>query len=130
MQKPFLLALLIGLIGGVVAITAQQVSSPELREYATPAGLEELLSSQDENVLLVDVRTQREYNAGHIPGAINVPYQQIQQDLPAAEGDPIIVVYCQSGRRSGIAFSTLRRQGYERIVDFGGIVRWQGELER
>lgn len=111
-------------------IMAQQVSDRELSQYATPAGLAELIENESEEYLLVDVRTEREYNAGHIPTAINVPYQVIGRRLPEAEGDPILIVYCQSGRRSGIAFQTLRRAGYERIVDFGGIVRWDGELER
>lgn len=111
-------------------IMAQQVSDRELSQYATPAGLAELIENESEEYLLVDVRTEGEYNAGHIPTAINVPYQVIGRRLPEAEGDPILIVYCQSGRRSGIAFQTLRRAGYERIVDFGGIVRWNRELER
>lgn len=109
---------------------AQQVSDEALSNYATPAGLAELIESEQESYLLVDVRTAGEYNRGHIPSAINVPYQVISRDLPETEGDTIVVVYCQSGRRSGIAYENLRSQGYDRVVDFGGIVRWQGELER
>lgn len=118
------------LLLGAAPLTAQQVTDRALSEYATPAGLAELIESGSEEYLLVDVRTDQEYDGGHIPTAINIPYQLIGRELPESDGNPILIVYCRSGRRSGIAFETLRTQGYDRIVDFGGIVRWNGELER
>ena len=130
MRTTVVIALLVLLLLGAKSLFAQQVSDRSLRAYASPAGLEQLIEGEEQEYLLVDVRTDREYASGHIPTAINVPYQLIGEELPEVEGDPILVVYCRSGRRSGIAFNTLRRLGYERIVDFGGIVRWRGELER
>lgn len=111
-------------------VTAQQTTDPALRDYTTPSGLAQLIEEEPVPYLLVDVRTPAEYAAGHIPSAINIPYQTIGRDLPAIEDDTILVVYCRSGRRSGIAYDTLRSRGYQHIVDFGGIVRWRGELER
>lgn len=112
------------------ALVAQQTTDSSLRDYTTPAGLQQLIETEEKPYLLVDVRTPAEYAAGHIPSAINVPYQNIARDLPEGAEETILVVYCRSGRRSGIAYDTLRAQGYDRIVDFGGIVRWRGELER
>lgn len=112
------------------ALFAETATDPELKPYTTPAGLQELIEEQEVPYLLVDVRTPAEYEAGHIPTAINIPYQNVATDLPENSGDRVIVVYCRSGRRSGIAFEALRSKGYERLVDFGGIVRWRGELEQ
>ena len=112
------------------ALVAQQTTDSSLRDYTTPGGLQQLIETEEKPYLLVDVRTPAEYAAGHIPSAINIPYQNIGRDLPESAEDTILVVYCRSGRRSGIAFNTLRSQGYDQIVDFGGIVRWRGDLER
>jgi rhodanese-related sulfurtransferase len=118
------------LIVVTTGLSAQQTTDPALREYTTPSGLSRLIQEESPSYLLVDVRTPAEYAGGHIPTAINIPYQNIARDLPETEEDTILVVYCRSGRRSGIAYDTLRSTGYDRIVDFGGIVRWRGELER
>ena len=83
-----------------------------------------------ENFVLLDVRTQEEFNAGHIAGAILLPYDEI--NLKAAtvlpEKEKEIVLYCRSGRRSAIAKKALVELGYKDVKDFGGINRWQGEL--
>ena len=83
-----------------------------------------------ENFVLLDVRTQEEFNAGHIPSAILLPYDEI--NLKAAtvlpEKEKEIVLYCRSGRRSAIAKKALVELGYKDVEDFGGINRWQGDL--
>ena len=83
-----------------------------------------------ENFVLLDVRTQEEFDAGHIPTAILLPYDEI--NLKAAtvlpDKEKKIVLYCRSGRRSAIAKKALVELGYKDVKDFGGISRWQGEL--
>ena len=83
-----------------------------------------------ENFVFLDVRTQEEFDAGHIPTAILLPYDEINLKaaivLPDKEKE--IVVYCRSGRRSAIAKKALVELGYKDVKDFGGISRWQGEL--
>lgn len=74
--------------------------------------------------LVIDVRTPAEYAAGHVAGAVNIPYDQIAQKivaLPGANKDTAILVYCRSGRRSAIARQALERQGFRRILDGGGM---------
>ncbi|SDH75239.1 rhodanese-like domain-containing protein [Propionivibrio dicarboxylicus] len=73
---------------------------------------------------VIDVRTPAEYVAGHIDGAINIPVERIGQDLRAVKGvrqDSTILLYCRSGRRSAIAAEVIRQQGYQRVLDGGGI---------
>ena len=84
-----------------------------------------------ENFVLLDVRTPEEFAEGHIRGAVLLPYDQVEQKAASLlhDKDKLIIVYCRSGRRSAIAADTLRALGYKNVKDFGGISRWQGELE-
>ncbi|WP_432695692.1 rhodanese-like domain-containing protein [Marinobacterium sp. YM272] len=75
-----------------------------------------------DGALLVDVRTEQEYNSGHLEGAQLIPYQQVVQQF-AARGipkDQPVVLYCRSGNRAGIAEAALREAGYTRLFNAGG----------
>jgi phage shock protein E len=71
--------------------------------------------------LWIDVRTLEEYNAGHLEGAINIPYDEIEQKIEAVAADKTadIQLYCRSGRRSGIALESLRSLGYSKVTNAG-----------
>ncbi len=76
--------------------------------------------------LLVDVRTQAEYDAQHISGAVLIPDSEISAQAEAELPDKSarILVYCRSGRRSALAVQTMISMGYTQIYDFGGILDW------
>ena len=97
----------------------------------TPEEAKSIMDSQ-EGYIILDVREQEEYDQGHIPGAILIPYTQIEEaaadQLP--EKDQLILVYCRSGRRSKIAADTLVQMGYTNIKEFGGIIDWPYEVEK
>lgn len=81
-----------------------------------------------EDVILLDVRTQEEFDGGHISGAICLPNEDITPDLPlpfAKESE--ILVYCRSGRRSAEAAEKLADMGFTNVADFGGIIDWPYE---
>ena len=82
--------------------------------------------------VIVDVRRQDEYDAGHIPGAILIPNESITDTRPEQLPDleQIILVYCRSGRRSKEAAQKLADMGYKNIYEFGGIIDWTGEIEK
>ena len=86
----------------------------------------------EEGYVILDVREQDEYDAGHISGAILIPYTQIEvkanEMLP--DKDQLILVYCRSGRRSKIAAEALAELGYTNIKEFGGILDWPYEVEK
>ncbi len=84
----------------------------------------------DDGHVVVDVRRQDEYDAGHIPGAILIPNESIGCDSPEAlpDYDQIILIYCRSGNRSKQAAQKLAGMGYKNIYEFGGINTWTGEI--
>lgn len=90
------------------------------------------MMKDEKNYIILDVRTPEEYLEGHIPGAINVPNEEIGtaeiSELP--DKSQLILVYCRSGRRSKEASQKLARLGYTNIVEFGGINDWNGEIEK
>ncbi|MGF1681980.1 rhodanese-like domain-containing protein [Photobacterium minamisatsumaniensis] len=75
-------------------------------------------SVQQGKPLLIDVRTNEEFIAGHLPNAINIPYDQIDRlSTIAADKSQVIFLYCRSGRRSAIAESSVLKQGYEHVYN-------------
>ena len=86
----------------------------------------------EKDYIILDVRRPDEYAAGHIPGAINVPNEDIGTAEIAALPDKSqrILVYCRSGRRSKEASAKLVKLGYTDIVEFGGIQDYKGEIEK
>ena len=84
----------------------------------------------DDGHVIVDVRRQDEYDAGHIPGAILIPNESIGCDSPELlpDYDQVILIYCRSGNRSKQAAQKLASMGYKNIYEFGGINTWTGEI--
>ena len=80
---------------------------------------------------VVDVRTAEEFASGHVPGAINIPYDQIARRASEI-GPPStqVVLYCRTGRRSGIAVEALQKAGYEKLYDLRSVTAWPGELAK
>jgi rhodanese-related sulfurtransferase len=118
--------LMIALVIGGLFMFMQNGNANQTMKYEE---LQNKLNAQ-ENFVLLDVRTQEEFDAGHIAGAILLPYDEINLKaatvLPDKEKE--IVLYCRSGRRSAIAKKALVELGYKDVEDFGGINRWKGEL--
>ena len=88
------------------------------------------MMAQESGYVILDVRRPDEFAAGHIPNAINIANESIGTDeipeLP--DKNQLIMVYCRSGRRSKEAAEKLVKLGYTNIVEFGGILDWEGEI--
>ena len=91
----------------------------------------EIMKSESGYVIL-DVRRPDEFAEGHIPGAINLPNEEIGTAEISSLPDKaqLILVYCRSGRRSKVAAEKLVKLGYTNIIEFGGILDWKGDIER
>lgn len=90
------------------------------------------MMEEDDGHVILDVRTQEEYDEGHIPGAICIPNEEITDTKPELlpDVDQVILIYCRSGRRSKEAAEKLFNMGYTHIYEFGGIIDWTGEIEK
>lgn len=88
------------------------------------------MMDEDEGVIVVDVRTESEYDEGHIEGAILIPNETITDVMPEqlADADAVILIYCRSGRRSEEAARKLVDLGYTNVYDFGGIIDWPYDI--
>lgn len=89
------------------------------------------IMDEDSAALVLDVRTSGEYEEKHIPGAVNLPNENIGKEEPAElpDKEQTILIYCRSGNRSAQAAEKLSAMGYNRIYDFGGIRDWPYETE-
>jgi phage shock protein E len=81
---------------------------------------------QKKGIMLLDVRTDREYNQGHIPGAVHVPLSEVGTRVKKVKKDKELVVYCRSGNQSIWAIKRLMGMGYTHLYNLkGGYSAWK-----
>ena len=122
----------IGIIGGADGPTSILITEGEnsiMYKQITPQDAKQIMDTTEGYVVL-DVREQEEFDAGHIPGAVLIPYTEITQKAESvlADKEQTILVYCRSGRRSKIAALALSELGYTDVQEFGGIMDWPYEV--
>jgi rhodanese-related sulfurtransferase len=98
------------------APAAAGVSPPLISQQA----LLERQAKGDPSLFLLDVRTPQEFASGHVPGAVNVPYDQVASHLAEIPKDKDVVLYCRSGRRAGLAADVLAANGYTKLGHLQG----------
>ena len=120
--------LLIAALGAILLLTGCGGEKAPTYRQVSPTEAAALMESET-NYIILDVRTQAEYDQGHIPGAICVPNETIGTgEIPQLpDKEQLILVYCRSGNRSKQAAQKLADSGYMNIVEFGGILSWTGE---
>ena len=101
-------------------MTYEQISQKEAKR----------IMDTESDYIIIDARTQEEYDEGHIENAILIPEYEIQEKAPELIPDKnaLILVYCRSGRRSKIASEALAELGYTNVKEFGGIIDWEYEI--
>ena len=80
--------------------------------------------------MVLDVRSAEEFAAGHLPGAVNIPHDELAARIGELKdaGDKDVVVYCRTGRRSQEALGVLQKSGFKRLMRLqGDYERWSGE---
>ena len=95
-----------------------------------PKALGARIAWADQALFVLDVRTPEEYAAGHLPGAVNIPHDQLAARLGELSGarERDIVVYCRTGRRSAEALGVLDKAGFKRLFHLkGDYTRWTEE---
>ena len=113
-----------------VSVDSKEVKNEKKAEYKKITSDEAKKMMESEKTIVVDVRTTEEYNEGHIPNAVSIPLETIENEAETKlkNKDDLILVYCRSGRRSREAALRLIEKGYTNVIDFGGIQDWNGEV--
>ena len=98
-------------------------------QYVSMNDIEKIMN-ENENYIILDVRTIEEYNDGHIPGAICIPNETIDENVVSKlpDKEQLILIYCRSGNRSKQAAQKLKKIGYTNLIEFGGIIDWAGDI--
>lgn len=104
----------------MINMTYEQISQNEAKR----------IMDTESDYIIIDARTQEEFDEGHIENAILIPEYEIQEKAPELIPDKnaLILVYCRSGRRSKIASEALVQLGYTNVKEFGGIIDWEYEI--
>ena len=135
MKKIILIIIILTLIIiGVVCIMNRKERNIENEVIIKHVSMNDIVQimEENENYIILDVRTQAEYNQGHIPNAICIPNETIDENVvnKLLDKNQMILVYCRSGNRSKQAAEKLKKLGYTDLIEFGGIIDWKGEIER
>lgn len=132
-MHPFNLLLMITGLLALAACSSQAAANPSSSGEIDPASLPKEIDiataaalQRRANVVLLDVREQSEYDAGHIPGVTHIPMGEVVDRLAEIPQDKTVIVTCRSGNRSGKVTDFLRQQGYEQVYNMqGGILAWE-----
>ena len=132
-----ILIIIIIIIGGMFVLNInnknndKNIENEATIKYVSMNDIVQIMN-ENENYIILDVRTVAEYNEGHIPNAICIPNETIDdniiKELPNKE--QLILIYCRSGNRSKQATEKLKKLGYKNLIEFGGIIDWKGEIEK
>jgi rhodanese-related sulfurtransferase len=95
-----------------------------LKKYLPPEQLKVLVDNPDDSIWIVDVRPSSSYQKGHIPTAKSFPSSEILSRLDQIPKDQYLIVYCETGGRAQSVIKKLEKQGYTRLMNWGGIARW------
>lgn len=119
-----------GVCAALLALTGVSCAAPTKQEEPvynniTAEEAKRMMDTED-NYVILDVRTEEEFAAGHIEGAILIPDYEIETLAPTRlpDKEQMLLVYCRSGRRSKLASEALLAMGYTNIYEFGGILDW------
>jgi len=127
------LVLLTGLIhvaaGQSVYVGQAGAQGKALKKYIEPSELKKLVDNPADSIWILDVRSEKAYMNGHIPTAKSFPAGTIISRLNEIPKDQYLIIYCTVGANAKIVSKNLKKAGYKRYINWGGISRWDGERE-
>lgn len=120
------------IVAGVILVLNRKDKNIEKEATIKHVSMDDIVKimNENDNYIILDVRTFEEYNEGHIPNAICIPNETIRDnsisELPDKE--QLTLIYCGSGNRSKQATEKLKKLGYTNLIEFSGIIDWKGEI--
>ncbi len=114
----------------LVCGAACQQENAESFQTITPEKAYQRLD-QEEGIVLIDVRTEEEYQEKHIPGSVLLPLSELEKEIEEVVQDKetVVFIYCRSGNRSAQGAKILSEMGYTEVYDLGGIIDWPYETQ-
>jgi len=133
MKYTIIIFIILIIIGGAILMLNNDKNIEQPKEATIKyVSMDEIVQIMEENTnyIILDARTYEEYNEGHIPNAICIPNETINDDIyeQLPNKEQLILIYCRSGNRSKQAVAKLKNLGYTNLVEFGGIIDWKGEI--
>ena len=98
-----------------------------LKKYIEPSELKKLVDNPVDSIWILDVRSEKAYANGHIPTAKSFPAGIIMNRLNEIPGNKYLIIYCTVGGNANIVSKNLRKAGYKRYINWGGLSRWEWE---
>lgn len=98
-----------------------------LKQYIDPAALKKLTDNPVDSIWIIDVRSEKAYMNGHIPTARSYPVGTITSRFTEIPNTQYLIIYCTVGANAKIASKYLKKAGYRRYINWGGISRWEWE---
>ncbi len=123
-------ALLLSILAVIGLSSCGGADDKEITYEQITAEQAKALMESETDYVIIDARTQSEFESGHIAGAIMIPEYEIADVAEDVlnDKDQLILVYCRSGRRSKIAAEALVSLGYTNVKEFGGIIDWPYDI--
>ena len=100
-----------------------------LKKYIEPAELKRIVENPVDSIWIIDVRSEKAYSNGHIPTARSFPASTANDWLTEIPKNKYLIIYCTIGANAQIVSKKLRKAGYRRYINWGGISRWEWEKE-
>ncbi len=100
-----------------------------LSKYIYPEELKKLVENPVDSIWIIDVRSEKAYANGHIPTAKSFPAGTVKSRLNEIPKNQYLIIYCTVGANAQIVSKILKKTGYRRYINWGGITRWKWEKE-
>lgn len=133
MKKPIVIIFMISILSILFTGCYEGYYSKDgevLKKYFSPEALKTLTENPEENIILIDVRPDSSYQNGHIPTALSYPSSVILSKLDEISKDKYIILYCETGGRAQAVIKLLEKEGYTKMLNWGGYTRWPYQLVR
>ena len=114
-------------IGQSVFVGKAGAQGKVLKKYIEPAALKTIVDNPVDSIWIIDVRSEKAYRNGHIPTAKSFPMATILERLDEIPKDQYLIMYCNVGGTVKMVSKKLKKSGYKRYINWGGLSRWDGE---
>lgn len=126
----FLLTLTVqGAAGQSVNVGKAGAHGKALKKYIEPSGLKQIVENPVDSIWIIDVRSEKAYSNGHIPTAKSFPAGTVESRLNEIPKNQYLIIYCTVGANAQIVSKKLKKAGYKRYINWGGLSRWEWEKE-